>query len=512
MTLVSTVREAARRFGHRPAFVAAAGWSITYADLHRSSDEVAATLAADHGVTEGDLVALVLPSSPDYVVAYVAAAKLGAITAGVNPRATAPERAAVLAAAEPALVIAAQEFVDGIPRGVATAAVHMASGAHDLLSAVSRDDAPPAPTLHDPDDPDRLVTVVFTSGTTGEPKGAAFGNRELAAVTAADLGAAAAEWGRGGPMLAGTECAHVGLMTKLPTYVRLGATVHLLDRWRAADVLRLIHDQRMTTVGGVAPQMALLLRQPDFDTYDFSCVQAIVMGGSASSPALVREAMDRFGAPYSIRYSSTESGGIGTGTAFDADEEEAFHTVGRPRGDVEVEVRDEHGEPVPPGSVGELHIRSSTMMRGYWRNPEDTAEALVDGWLRTGDLASIDDHGMVRLAGRSKEMYIRGGYNVYPVEVEAVLASHPAVADIVVAPRPDPVMGEIGVAVVVPTDPSAPPTLDDLRAHAAACLATYKLPEAIRVVDEIPLTTMQKIDRRALARHEAEADGWVGPN
>jgi len=505
MTLAATTRAAAEHFGDRAAVVAGAGWSVSYRQLDELSDEVAAGLAEEHGVREGDLVALVLPSTPDYVVAYAALAKLGAITAGVNPRATTHERNAVLTEAQPTLIIAADDAATDLPADVPVARVALATRPDDVLArlrgAADTHLAIPAP------DPDRLVTVVFTSGTTGQPKGAMFGEAELAAVTRADLGPAAGDWGGGGPMLAGTECAHVGLMTKLPTYLRLGATVFLLDRWRAADVLHLIHTHRMATVGGVAPQVALLLRQPDFDQLDLSCVKAIVMGGSASSPALVREARERFGAPYSIRYSSTESGGIGLGTAFDADDEEAFHTVGRPRGDVQVKVCDPDapGLPVPDGEVGELYLRSSTMMRGYWRKPAATAEALVDGWLRTGDLASIGADGLVRLAGRAKEMFIRGGYNVYPMEVEAVLATHPAVSDVVVVPRPDPVMGELGVAVVVPVDPEDPPTLEALRAHGAERLAAYKLPEALRIVGEIPLTPMQKQDRRALAAHEREA-------
>jgi acyl-CoA synthetase (AMP-forming)/AMP-acid ligase II len=282
----------------------------------------------------------------------------------------------------------------------------------------------------------------------------------------------------------------------------MGTTMHLQPKWRAGETLRLIHDFRMASVGGVAPQVALLLRHPDFDSYDFSCVKTIVMGGAASPPALVREAKERFGAAYSIRYSSTESGGIGLGTAFDADDEEALFTIGRPRAQTEAEVRDDEGRPVEQGEVGELHLRSPYMMRGYWRDDAATAATIVDGWIRTGDLARIDERGLFRLAGRKKEMFIRGGYNVYPMEVEAVLASHPQVAAVAVVPRPDPVMGELGVAVVVPADTSAPPTLDDLRAFAAERLAPYKLPEALRLVDELPLTAMQKIDRAALAAHE----------
>ena len=138
------------------------------------------------------------------------------------------------------------------------------------------------------------------------------------------------------------------------------------------------------------------------------------------------------------------------------------------------------------------------MMRGYWNDPDATAETLRDGWIHTGDLARIDERGLLRLAGRSKEMFIRGGYNVYPVEVESVLASHPAVLDVAVVARPDDVLGEIGVAVIVPPAGHAPPTLDELRAFAAERLAAYKRPEAIEIVDELPLTAMQKLDRRAL--------------
>jgi acyl-CoA synthetase (AMP-forming)/AMP-acid ligase II len=499
MTVAATVAEAARRFGDRVAYVAAEGWALTYGELDRRSDEAAAGLA-ERGVEEGSVVALVLPSGPDYVVSYAALAKLGAITAGVNPRYTATERAKVVGVAAPDLVVTTGDLMGGLAAVHRALVIEVAAAPDELLAQVRIIGAAPPPLN---DDPDRLVAIVFTSGTTGTPKGAIFANAELAAVTRADLGDGVDTWGAGGPMVSGTEFAHVGFMTKLPTYLQLGTTTHLLDRWRAGDVLRLIDQHRMTGVGGVAAQMALLLRHPDIDLYDLSCVRTITMGGAASPPALVREARQRFGAPYSIRYSSTESGGVGIGTAWDADDDEALFSVGRPRAGVDVQVRDDDGKPVPDGAVGELWLRSLTMMRGYWRSPDATAATLVDGWLRTGDLARVDDRGLVRLAGRVKEMYIRGGYNVYPQEVEAALRSHPAVADVAVVPRPDPVMGEIGVAVVIASDPSSPPTLEDLRSFAADDLAAFKLPEALRLVDALPLTAMQKLDRTALAAGEA---------
>jgi acyl-CoA synthetase (AMP-forming)/AMP-acid ligase II len=304
-------------------------------------------------------------------------------------------------------------------------------------------------------------------------------------------------------MLASTQFAHVGFTTKLVWYLRLATRTHILGRWRAGDALATIAAERMPSIGGVAPQLALMVRSPEAARHDWDHVRTIVVGGAASPPALVAAARERFGAAYSIRYSSTESGGCGTGTAFDADEDEALHTVGRPRPGVEVAVRDEDGRPQPGGEVGELWLRSPTQMSGYWGDPDATAATLVDGWIRTGDLARIDERGLVRLAGRSTEMFIRGGYNVYPAEVESTLASHPAVADVAVVPRPDPVMGEIGVAVVAPRDPAAPPSLAEVRHFLAGRLAGYKLPEALRIVPELPLTPGQKLDRRALVAHEA---------
>ena len=299
------------------------------------------------------------------------------------------------------------------------------------------------------------MAVVLTSGTTGRPRGAVFSNQQLCAVTASDVGG---RWGGGGPTIPGTQLAHVGFMTKLPGQLRVGATAYLMERWRAGTVLDLVEHHRIPVVGGVAAQVALMLREPHLEDRDLSCVRGIVVGAGPSPPALVDEARRRLGAPYSIRYSSTESGGVGCATAFDADDEEALHTVGRPRSGVEVQIRDEDECPVPVGEVGRVCLRSPCVMVGYWREPAATADVLRDGWLHTGDLGMADEEGRLRLVGRSSEMFIRGGYNVFPQEVEAVLGTHPDVAAAVVVPRPDPVMGEVGVAMVVAADPGRPVT------------------------------------------------------
>ena len=491
--LAATLREAARRFPETPAVVTEAGWPLTYEELDRLSDEVGAGLTR-RGVGLGDVLTLVLPPGPEYLLAYLAAAKVGAITAGVNDRLTAAERATVIERAEPRLVLAGPGLA---PAGVDAVEVAPARTADAVLAELRHHgDAPPALAV----DPDRPVAIVFTSGTTGIPKGALYGNRQLACITATDVGDT---WGGGGRSFTGTSFAHLGFMTKLAGNLRRGGTSFIMARWSAPRALALLAEQRMTSVGGVPTQLALMLRQPDFDDFDLDSVRFIVAGGGPITPGLAEEARARFGAALATRYSCTEAG-IGLGTAFDDPEEDAVVSVGRPHPAVELLLLDDTDREVPAGEVGAVCLRSAAVMTGYWHDPDATRAAFTgDGFVRTGDLGWLDDRGRLRLVGRTKEMYVRGGYNVYPVEVEATLSTHPGVAAVAVVPRPDAVMGEVGVAVVVPEDPARPPTLEALRDHAAARLARYKLPEDLRLVDALPLTAMDKVDRRVLAARVA---------
>jgi acyl-CoA synthetase (AMP-forming)/AMP-acid ligase II len=478
------VREAARRWGDTTAYVAPSGWAVSYAELDMLSDEVAAGLAA-RGVREGDVVALVLPPIPEFVVAYLAAAKLGAITAGVNARLTDEERTRVLDAADPVLVL--DETV-----------VAPATTADDCLGAFRVRHGKPGALS---EDAERPIAIVFTSGTTGTPKGAVYGGRQLDAITAVDTGW---RWAGGSASVAATTFAHLGPMTKLPGVMVRGGTTHLLERWRARDALEMIERHRMPGIGGIPTQIALMLADPTFAERDVSCVQAIVMGGGPATQALVRGAREGFGAAVAVRYSCTEAG-VGTGTAFTDPPDDAERTVGRPQPGVELLLLDDQDAPVAPGDVGSICFRSPATMSGYWRAPELTEAAIVQsgdarGAVRTGDLGWVDGGGRLRLVGRAKEMYVRGGENVYPMEVEGVLASHPAVAEVAVVPRADDVWGEVGVAVVVARDSSVAPSLADLRMHAGTHLAAFKLPDDVVLVDALPLTPMEKVDRRALAR------------
>ncbi len=496
--LTEAIQRAAGEYGERAAFVTPAGKALSFDELERAAQQVAAGLH-ERGLGEGSVVCLVLPSDVDYVAAYLGAARIGAVTAGINPLLTPAEAAGCLERLQADLVVVDPQLAH---LADPLAAPHLeqmegggdpASAGGSLRSGSSMSARALAGLAAAPDD-DRPVCICFTSGSTGAPKAAWFADRQLRAVAQIDAGGA---WGAGHG-ISSTQFAHVAFMTKLPWMLECGRTTHLLERWSAGAALDLTARYRMDAVIGVAPQIALMVRHPSSARLDFSAVRAVVAGGGPSAPELVRSARERFGAPYSIRYSSTESGGVGLGTALDADDDEACYSVGRPRRGVQAEVRDTDRRRLDPGETGELWLRSPTMMSGYWRDPSSSAEALQDGWLRTGDLATAGSDGLYRLAGRLSDMFIRGGYNVHPAEVESVLAGHPKVQEVAVVPRPDPVMGEIGLAVVVPLDGAGPPTLEDLRSFGAAVLARHKLPEALKVVDELPRNATGKVDRRRL--------------
>ncbi len=498
------MREAGRRFGDRTAYIMqrpGSDWDdalhLTYRDLDRVSDEVASAMQRN-GVGPGSRVALILPPGLEYLVSYLAAAKLGAITAGINDRLAPNERATMLGRCEPKLVLAAPGYEPQDERRGAICVTVGRCETIDSLLAPLRDHNM-APTQFTDPQGTADVAIIFTSGTTGAPKGARYGTRQLDFITNTDIGDA---WDLGGRTFTGTSFAHLGFMTKLQGNLRRGGTTFIMPRWSPSDSLRLLSSQHMTTVAGVPTQLALLLREPDFDQHDLSSVRHVVVGGGPITAGLAEETRRRFDAQLQTRYSCTEAG-IGLGTSFDDPHEDAIVSVGRPHDAVQLTLRD----PDDPTSladranneIGEVCLRSPACMSGYWDDPVATAAAFTaDGFVRTGDLGYVDDQGRVHLVGRSKEMYVRGGYNVYPVEVETVLSEHPDVAAVAIVPRGDPVMGEIGVACVVMRPGKQAPTVVALRAFGQGRLASYKLPEAVASFDEFPLTPMDKLDRAAL--------------
>jgi acyl-CoA synthetase (AMP-forming)/AMP-acid ligase II len=479
---------------------------LTFAQWDAAADGVAGMLSAE-GVTRGDVVCLLLPSSIDYAVCYQAAARLGALTTGVNLRLGPPEQASITARTRPAVTVVDTDLVadSAVPphcgRIVARSALAAAAGAR----------APRLPRL-DAGDP---VAVVWTSGSTGIPKGAVFDHRNLAAVSAGTDVLSHP----GDRRLSPLPFAHVGYMTRPWDEIAHRVTTVIAPQpWSAATAIALLVSERVTVGQGVPTQWALMLAHPDFEHADVSHLRIAGTGASRVPPELVRAMRERLGCPVVVRYTSTETS-LGTGTGPGDPDDLVAATVGRPVPGVELELVDDAGGVVAPGDVGRVRLRSGAVMRGYMGDRSQgeiidaraTADVLDEaGWITTGDLGWVGTDGNLRLVGRVAEMYIRGGYNVYPAEVEAVLGGHPGVGEVAVVGVHDPVLGEIGAAVVVPAVGVSAPDLGSLRALCASRLADYKAPDRLVVVDQLPLTAMAKVDKRALSARLATMESTDG--
>ena len=505
LTTIAHLLNASTAFGDRACYVqpkteTAERRSISFGELAASTPALAHQFA-QLGVRKGDLVALVMTSSIDYARCYVAAQWLGAVTTGINPRLGQKGITEILERCAAALVIVdePEEFLTG--RVLPRVELEALSARHGL-----------EPVAADLDDP---VAIVWTSGTTARPKGALFSHRSLAAV-AAGVDVLGAE---GDVRLSPLPFAHVGYMTRIGSELALGITTVISPTpWKAKEAIAVLHDERITVAQGVPTQWALMLDHPDLEATDLSSLRVAGTGAAkmpATRVAALREALK---VPVIVRYTSTESS-LGCGTRPGDPDHVVATTVGKPVAGVTCELTGEHGAISEPGVVGVVRLRSDAQMLGYVdrveRGPQGTRivldEALTataidaDGFVVTSDLGRFDDDGNVELVGRQNELFQRGGYNVYPAEVEEVLRTCELVREVCVLGAPDDVLGEVGIAVVVASDPSAPPSLGELRSFLTGVIADYKRPDALVLVDTIPVTPMMKVDRNALRTTVLEA-------
>jgi acyl-CoA synthetase (AMP-forming)/AMP-acid ligase II len=508
-TLGELLRAAARQAPDAEAF-RYRGEVITYREWDALADRVAAGLAR-LGVARGDVVALLLPSTPFYLLAYLGAARLGAVTTGINARFRRREIGYILKQSGARLLLAVDRWHDADFRAALESLRPELPELHAILweeagrlvegsaAAVDRQFPGDAGPGHDAVDGEDPAAIVFTSGTTGVPKGAVYTHRSIISLAHIDT----RRYTDGvvpfrNHLAAGLSFAHIGTMARIAIQIGHVGTSIVHDTFDPAAVLEVVERERLSHLGGIPTQIIMLLEHPDRPRRDLSSLRSILLGGAPASPALLRRIADTFGATISVRYSSTEVG-IATASLADDPPEILATSVGKATPGVELRVVDENNQPVAAGEVGEVVVRSPATMREYWRAPEATAKVIdAAGWVHTGDLGFLDEEGYLRLKGRRSEMFIRGGYNVFPEEVENLLARHPKVGRVAIIGVPDKVFGEVGWAFVVPRDRRMAPSLDEIRTFVGEELASFKRPDGMTLVDELPLTPMFKVDKRVL--------------
>ncbi|MGQ4615703.1 AMP-binding protein [Nocardia sp. R7R-8] len=468
--------------------------TLTYAELDSESNRVASALIS-RGFVPGDVVSVFGPNSWQWIAAYHGILKAGGVVNPVNVMLTGPELRYVLDdCAAKGLFIGPRE-AERVGDHIADAALaaqvsldssfdeFLASGSPDAVTAVERR-------------PRDLGSIGYTSGTTGHPKGA-LQSLESVLLNCAHTATMHGKTDRD-VILSALPAAHVYGNVAINGTFLAGGTVVLMERFDPAEALRLIQRHRVTVFEGVPAMYSMLLAAPELDTADLTSIRVSTVGGQTFSPVVIERWERRTGAPLLELWGMTELSGLGTTHSVHAPARPGSIGVSLPGTDIAIAAIDGSDDPVPPGQPGELVVRGPVVMLGYHNRPDATAEVLdADGWLRTGDVAYLDETGHAFIVDRLKDMIITAGYNVYPAEIERVLAEHPDVAMVAVGRRPDETKGEIAVAYIVPR-PGTEPTVEAIRDFCEPRLAAYKRPRDVVFVDTLPTTSSGKLMRRKL--------------
>jgi len=474
------------------------GRTLSYGQLNRLGNRLAHHLKRAYGVGKGDRVAVLAENCLEYVVLFAAAQKLGFILVPLNYRLAAPEIDFLLRNAEPRLVLAEakyQTLLESTPsfsqiphRWTLEALVDLAIPTTD-----SPDDAHfPAVELAD-EDP---IFILYTSGTTGFPKGALYTHGMMfwnSINTAISL-------------IVNSESRTLNVMPPFHTggwnvlvtpFLHHGGYTCLFKKFDPAAVLRALEQERCTLFMGVPTMLKMLADEPDFERADFSSLLYLIVGGEPMPIPLIERWHDK---SVFVRqgYGMTEVGPNLT-SLHQSDAVRKKGSIGRPNFYVQVRIGKLETQHSTLETVGELLLRGPMVTPGYWRNPEATAAALREGWFHSGDMARMDAEGYLYIVDRIKNMFISGGENVYPAEVERVLLQHPVVAEVAVIGMPDDKWGEVGCAFVVCRQ-GQPATESDLLEHCRAHLAKFKVPRCVVFWEALPKNDTGKINRQALTK------------
>ena len=470
---------------------------LTYADLHGAAGRMAALLASV-GVEPGDRIGLMLPNVPAFPIAFYGALAAGAVVVPMNPLLKSREVAYYLGDSGAKAVIAWHQMAGEAAKGAADAGAQMIAAETPDLAGLIGGLTPVTGDAGRGDDDDAVI--LYTSGTTGRPKGAELthaglvSNAEISARTLFDVGP-------DNVIMGCLPLFHVfGLTCGLNVAVTNAATLTLLPRFDPAKALDIIERDRVTIFEGVPTMYAAMLHLPEADPAKTAALRLCASGGAAMPVEILRSFEEKFGCIILEGYGLSETSPVASFNHPDRVRKPG--SIGTPIEGVEMRLIDDSWNTVPAGEIGEIAIRGRNVMKGYWNKPEATAEAMRDGWFRTGDMARVDEDGYYYIVDRKKDLIIRGGYNVYPREIEEVLHEHPAVAEVAVIGIPHPDLGEeVGAAVAL--KPGASTTPEELRAFARDKVAAYKYPRHVWLVDALPKGPTGKILRREVQPPEA---------
>src|SRR5579863_3389294 len=464
--------------------------AMTYRALDEASARVAGLLR-ERGLKPGDRVGVMMPNVAEVPVVYYGVLRAGGVVVPMNPLLKVREVAYYLGDSGSRLIFAWHAFADPARDGAAEAGAEAIvvdpAGFPELLAS-----ADPDYRVADAADEDTAV-ILYTSGTTGHPKGAELTHGNLISntqVSRADIVLARPD----DVIFGGLPLFHVfGQTVALNVAVASGACLTLLPRFDAGQALEIIAQHRVTVFEGVPTMYVALLHQPGRADHDMSSLRMCISGGAALPVEVLRGFEDAFGCAVLEGYGLSETSPVASFNH--PGRERKPGSIGTPIRDVQMRAVDSDGHEVPQGEVGEIIIRGPNVMKGYWQRPEATAEALHDGWFHTGDLARVDSDGYFFIVDRKKDLVIRGGYNVYPREIEEVLYEHPAVAEAAVIGLPHPALGE-EVAAAVALKPGATATPEELRDYVKSQVAAYKYPRHVWLVDALPKGPTGKIQKR----------------
>ncbi len=502
LTLGHLLPAAAERYGYKTA-LACGEATFSFNELNQRAIRLARALRA-LGIQRGDRVTLYSHNCWEWIVSYYGVARIGAVLNPINIMLTGDEvryitsdcgaKAIIAPAEKAALLLAVKKdtpletivlYGDSAPAGT------LAFGALLAESEAGTGDDVPIEAA-----PDELSTIMYTSGTTGHPKGAMLTHRNLSlngALTATMHVRTSAD-----TTVTALPLCHVYGSAVLNGTIVSGGTLVLLERFNEVAALRAIEQHHATMFEGVPTMFMLILNSPEFDKHDLLSLTRCTVGGQTMPLAKMQAVEERFRCPLLELWGMTEVAGLGTTHSMYAPNR--LGSIGVPLPGVECRIADpaNPSAALPSGEVGELMVRGPIVMRGYYGNEAGTRETIEpDGWLHTGDLAHMDADGYVFIADRKKDLIITGGYNVYPAEIERVVAMHPAVAMVAVGGQPDPVRGEVAKAYVVLKHGASADEASIItfcREH----LAAYKAPRAIQFVPDLPKTSTGKILRRQL--------------